>query len=328
MANLLPADLNNSTGNVIAETDIFLVQQAGNQFVSQLDYTTLLSGAVRRYEMGVANGVCTLDANTLIPTQFLPALAISDVYVVADIAERDALTVQSGDVAKVVDSDGSGSPQTYIWSDIQSAWIDFQETSDVISVNGYTGVVSLTTTDVSDSTDKRYLNDTELINVQLIGTTDHNYLLDTELDKLTALEGVDKRVLLDTELDKLTALEGVDKRVLSDAELAKLTRLDNQSTVTSAANIAIDLSLAQTFEFVADQDFTLEFASNVVAGQTGFITITQDASGSRLMTLGTGYVTQGGNAITLTTTADAVDVIEYKAISSSVIVLSLVADVK
>ena len=309
MANLLPADLNNSTGNVIAETDIFLVQQAGNQFVSQLDYTTLLSGAVRRYEMGVANGVCTLDANTLIPTQFLPALAISDVYVVADIAERDALTVQSGDVAKVVDSDGSGSPQTYIWSDIQSAWIDFQETSDVISVNGYTGVVSLTTTDVSDSTDKRYLNDTELINVQLIGTTDHNYLLDTELDKLTALEGV-------------------DKRVLSDAELAKLTRLDNQSTVTSAANIAIDLSLAQTFEFVADQDFTLEFASNVVAGQTGFITITQDASGSRLMTLGTGYVTQGGNAITLTTTADAVDVIEYKAISSSVIVLSLVADVK
>ena len=328
MANLLPQDLQNSSGNVIAETDIFLVQQGGNQFVSKLDYTTLLSGAVRRYEMGVANGVCTLDANTLIPTQFLPALAISDVYVVADTTERDALTVQSGDVAKVVDSDGSNRPQTYIWSDIQSAWIDFQETSDVISVNGYTGVVSLVTADIASSTDKRYLTDAELVNVQLIGTADHNWLTDDELLSLQEIGGTDKNLLTDVELTKLQALEGTDKRTVTDAELAKITRLDNQSSLTSGANVSVDLSLGQTFDVVADQDFTLDFASNVVAGQSGFISITQDATGSRVMTLDAGYVTASGAGITLTTTADAVDVLEYKAISTSVIVLSLIADVK
>jgi hypothetical protein len=92
------------------------------------------------------NGLASLDATGKVPTSQIPAIAITDVYVVADITARDALTVQTGDVAKVVDSDGFGSTQTYIWDG--SAWIDIQETSDVISVNGQTGVVNVDSTQI------------------------------------------------------------------------------------------------------------------------------------------------------------------------------------
>lgn len=116
---------------------------------------TTIKGALQQLETahesfvsqkGAANGLATLDSNGFIPTAQLPSLAITDVYVVADIAARDALTVQEGDVAKVNDA-GAGNPQTYIYDG--STWIDIQETSDVISVNGQTGVVNLTAANVS-----------------------------------------------------------------------------------------------------------------------------------------------------------------------------------
>jgi hypothetical protein len=100
-----------------------------------------------------ANGLATLGADSKIPASQLPAIAITSVHVVADIAARDALTVQEGDVVKVLDN-GSGSLQTYIYDG--SVWIDIQETSDVVSVNGYTGTVTLTSSDVAEGTNKYY----------------------------------------------------------------------------------------------------------------------------------------------------------------------------
>ena len=44
-------------------------------------------------------------------------------------------------LAGVIDSDGSGNPQTYIYDG--SVWVDLQETSNVISVNSQTGDVNL-----------------------------------------------------------------------------------------------------------------------------------------------------------------------------------------
>lgn len=77
------------------------------------------------------------------------ALAITSVQVVATIAARDALTgLGSGDVVKVADSDGAGHPQTYIYDG--AAFIDIQETSDVMSVAGKTGVVTLAINDLTD----------------------------------------------------------------------------------------------------------------------------------------------------------------------------------
>ena len=105
-------------------------------------------------QKGAANGLATLDGSSKIPSSQLPALAITDVSVVADITARDALTPNEGDVAKVTDGDGLGHPATFIYDG--SAWVDIQETSDVISVNGQTGVVTLTTTNIAEGSNLYY----------------------------------------------------------------------------------------------------------------------------------------------------------------------------
>lgn len=103
-------------------------------------------GTAAALDAGSASGVATLDGGGKIPSSQLPALALVDVHSVADIAARDALTVQEGDVALVADS-GSGVPESYIYDG--SSWLVWKRPADsVLSVNGNTGVVSLTKTDV------------------------------------------------------------------------------------------------------------------------------------------------------------------------------------
>lgn len=98
---------------------------------------------------GAANGLAELGADGKIPSAQLPALAISEVHVVATIAARDALTVESGDVAKV-----TATNRTYIYDG--SAWIELSASADVASVNGQTGTVVLDTDDVSEGITNQY----------------------------------------------------------------------------------------------------------------------------------------------------------------------------
>lgn len=119
-----------------------------------LYYTNARADARITLQKAQPNGLATLDGGGKIPSNQLPALAISEVYVVADIAARDALTVQSGDVAKVVDADGSGNPNSYIYDG--SVWVDLKSDDLVDSVNGYIGNVVLITTDVAEGTNLYY----------------------------------------------------------------------------------------------------------------------------------------------------------------------------
>lgn len=128
------------------------------------------------------NGIATLDASGHVLTSQIPALAITDVYVVADIAARDALTVQTGDVVKVTDSDGSGNPQTYIYDG--TVWIDIQETSNVISVFGRTGVVAAQAGDYT-ATQVTYSNA-----VSGLTATDTQAAIDEVEARVTAIESI------------------------------------------------------------------------------------------------------------------------------------------
>jgi hypothetical protein len=113
-------------------------------------YTDADADARISAQKGQNNGICELDANGLVPTNHLPPLAITDVYVVADATERLALSAQEGDVA--IQTDDSTS-----WIYDGSAWIQFAiGGSGVSSVNGQTGVVSLLTTDISEGTNLYY----------------------------------------------------------------------------------------------------------------------------------------------------------------------------
>lgn len=111
----------------------------------------LIATSIQSSEKGAVNGVATLDAGGVIPTAQLPALAITSVYVVANQAARLALTAQEGDVA--IQTDNS---LTYILStnspSVNADWKVITAAGAVTSVNGQTGVVSLTTTNISEGT--------------------------------------------------------------------------------------------------------------------------------------------------------------------------------
>ena len=108
---------------------------------------------VKRSEMATANGVATLDANGKLPTSQVPSLAITDTYVVTNPADRLALTLADrGDVAIVTSENKSYILQVEPYS-IAGNWkLILTPTSPVNSVNGQTGNISLTTTDISEGT--------------------------------------------------------------------------------------------------------------------------------------------------------------------------------
>lgn len=132
-------------------------------------------------KLGAVNGIATLDANGKLASAQVPSIAITDVFVVADIAARDALTgIEEGDVAKVTDA-GAGLPKTYIYDG--SSWIEIESGSDVDTVNGQTGTVVLESDDINLPSAVRGATEVQAALVQL--DTD----LGTAESAITALEG-------------------------------------------------------------------------------------------------------------------------------------------
>lgn len=128
----------------------------GTQAISTITgLQTALDDKVGIELLGVANGVATLDAGGKIPSGQLPPVALSDVFVVATIDERDDLTVQAGDIAIV-----TGTNQTFIYDG--TAWREIVSPVDgVQSVLGGTGITST-----------GGLNPTISITPQGVGTTE------------------------------------------------------------------------------------------------------------------------------------------------------------
>jgi hypothetical protein len=97
-------------------------------------------------QKGVANGVAELDADGLVPVHHLPALSITTTQVVASQAAMLALTAQTGDVAVRTDVN-----KTFILTATPASTLaNWQElltpTDSVISVDGQTGAVNLSST--------------------------------------------------------------------------------------------------------------------------------------------------------------------------------------
>jgi len=97
--------------------------------------------------------------------------------------------------------------------------------------------------------------------------------------------------------------------------------------LTDASSVAIDLSLANNFTLTLAGNRTLAAPSNVTAGQSGVIVVTQDGTGSRTLAYNSIYKFAGGTAPTLTTTASAVDVLAYYVESSTRITVTSLLNV-
>lgn len=98
--------------------------------------------------------------------------------------------------------------------------------------------------------------------------------------------------------------------------------------LTDGSTITPDFSLGNNYSVTLGGNRTLANPTNLTAGQSGVIVITQDGTGSRTLAYGSYFKFPGGTAPTLTTTASAVDVLAYYVESSTRITARLVADVK
>lgn len=116
------------------------------------------------------NGYAGLGADGKLPSSLLPALAITDTFVVASQAEMLAVAAQTGDIAVRTDLSKS-----YILKGTSpSTLADWQEilgpvgSSNVSSVNSLVGDVSLTTSNIPEGTGL-YHTDTRVRSVPLTG---------------------------------------------------------------------------------------------------------------------------------------------------------------
>ena len=83
------------------------------------------------------------------------------------------------------------------------------------------------------------------------------------------------------------------------------------SALSDAATIAVDFNTAQNWSVTLAGNRTLGNPTNITAGQTGSIFVTQDGTGGRTLSYGSNWKFPAGTAPTLTTTANAVDRIDY-----------------
>jgi len=88
------------------------------------------------------------------------------------------------------------------------------------------------------------------------------------------------------------------------------------TALTSAASLTIDFSLSNHFSCTMGHNITFNNPTTESVGQSGTITLTQDGTGSRTAAWGTQFLWAGGTAPTLTTTANAVDRIDYVVVAA------------
>lgn len=109
---------------------------------------------------GAVNGLAELDGSGKVPSSQLPAIAITDTFVVSSQAAMLALTAQTGDIAVRTDLNKSfiltASPASTLanWQELLTP------VSAVVSVNGQTGAVSLNSDNISEGSSNLYYTDT------------------------------------------------------------------------------------------------------------------------------------------------------------------------
>lgn len=288
-----------------------------------------LDAKIESSEKGAANGVATLDANSKIPSAQLPALAITDVFVVADIAARDALTVgsgdgeiQEGDVVKVTDASAdpnvSSGSASYIYDG--SAYLRLNVDDQVLSVNGQTGAVSLDTDDVSEGSTNLYHTDERAQDAAGAMATDSSKVSLTYDDGANTLTpDIVAGSLVDADINASAAIDPT-KLGNGDVDATELSTLNGvtssvQTQLDGKANTALSnlASTALNTDLDPDSDLTRNLGSGSLSyndifgrsvdlkgsvGGTGLLRLL-DSSNNPLIQV------QGGQTLPSGTTASA-----------------------
>jgi len=123
------------------------------------------------------------------------------------------------------------------------------------------------------------------------------------------------------------ATAGTDYAGISNVQTFTAGQRGEVTALTSASTITPNLADSNNFSLTLDTNATLANPTNIVAGQSGVILITQDGTGGRTLAYGAYWKFAGGTAPTLTTTASAVDALVYYVNSSTAITATLISNI-
>ena len=161
-----------------------------------------------------------------------------------------------------------------------------------------------------------------------VNSIDSDQYVDGSIDNVHVAAGLDAVKLADgsvtnTELQYINSLSSnaqtqlTAKAALATAQTYTAGQRGEITALTSATTITIDMANSNHFSVTLAHNATFANPSNDTAGQTGSIFITQDGTGSRTASWGSDWDFAGGTAPTLTTTAAAVDRIDYVILNST-----------
>ena len=223
-------------------------------------------------------------------------------------------TIVNGDISTTADIAVSklanGTARQLLQTDASGTNVEFASDIDVPGTLDVTGAATL------DSTLQVDGNITANGNLIFEGSTANEF--ETTL------------TVIDPTADQTITLPDATTTVAGLAVAQSFTKAQRGTPValTDAATIAVDLSLGNNFSVTLGGNRILGDPTNVTAGQSGVIVVTQDGTGSRTLSYeGTKYKFAGGTAPTLTTTASAVDVLAYYAESASRITVTSLLNV-
>ena len=131
----------------------------------------------------------------------------------------------------------------------------------------------------------------------------------TDQDKLYVKEG--------SSLVSTQASVPADNAVTGTAQTFTAAQRGTITTLTSGATVTPDFAASNNYSLTLDQNLTIANPTNLTAGQSGSIFLVQDGTGSRTAAWGSYWDFAGGVAPVLTTTASAVDRVDYVVRSST-----------
>jgi hypothetical protein len=110
-----------------------------------------------------------------------------------------------------------------------------------------------------------------------------------------------------------TKLDGIESNAVGVSTAHEWTAQQNfdAATLTDGANIAWNLNTGQTATVVLGGNRTLDNPTNMKDGASYALLVKQDATGGRTLTYGTAYKWPGGTPPTLSTGANAVDLLTF-----------------
>ena len=195
-----------------------ITESSAQQFVSSAEKSRI-SGSEQSVNRGVPNGYAPLDGNGKINPSYLDSMNLIDVFTPVDFNAMLLLSsAKPGDIAYVQDDE-----KTYMLIGLPSNnhlnWKELNSAASVISINGLTGAVSISSDDLPEGSVNKYFTE--------VRETEIQEAIDEAENKLDIIETAISNSNL-TRADKYLASQNVVKMIYNpEGKLSKVRYNDD-----------------------------------------------------------------------------------------------------